>query len=221
MRWNGIAVFVGALIHCLGTATAQTGTNPPAGFTRSPLTVGGKFAFLEERVFGPRALAITAVTAGFHSLHPTGSYPEQWSDGAAGFGRFAGDRYARRAAQYTARFAVCAALREDPRYERANSSGVARVVHAIAFTFVDRTDGGRPTLAVSNFAGATASGFVGNAYLPDGFRDATHGGQRALVAFGSLAARNVAEEFAPELTRGLRHLHLLRGRGIPEWWTSK
>jgi hypothetical protein len=39
--------------------------------------------------------------------------------------------------------------------------------------------------AFSNFVGAKAAGFVGNAYLPSGFNNATHAGQRATLQFGS------------------------------------
>jgi hypothetical protein len=42
--------------------------------------------------------------------------------------------------------------------------------------------------AISNFAGAKAAGFVGNSYLPSGFNDVTHAGQRATLRFGVFAA---------------------------------
>jgi hypothetical protein len=57
-----------------------------------------------------------------------------------------------------------------------------------------------PPVAVSNFTGAAASGFVGNAYLPTGFDNLTHAGQRSAVAFGGLNAQNVLQEFSPELS---------------------
>jgi hypothetical protein len=57
---------------------------------------------------------------------------------------------------------------------------------------------------VSNFAAAVAGGFVGNAYLPDGFRDATHAGQRATFQFGLLGAGNLFREFAPQIPSPIR-----------------
>jgi len=58
--------------------------------------------------------------------------------------------------------------------------------------------------AFSNFAGAAAGGFVGNAYLPAGFQDATHAGQRATLQFGMFAAGNLFREFAPQMPRPLQ-----------------
>jgi hypothetical protein len=222
MRGETVTGILGLSIFCLGTALAQSGAIPAAGSVEGPLSVGAKFTLLEEQVFGPKALAITGFTAGFHTLLPPGAYPGKWSGGASGFGRFVGDRYARRTAQNTARFAACALLHEDPRYQpSARSSSFGRTMHALLYTFVDRNDAGRRTLAVSNFAGAAASGLVGNLYLTDGVCNSEHAGQRAFTSFGFLAGRNVIGEFAPEIARGLRKAHLAGGRGMPQWWTSK
>ncbi len=65
------------------------------------------------------------------------------------------------------------------------------------------------TVAISNFTGAAASGFIGNAYLPSGFVDVTHSGQRSVIVFGGMAAQNIAQEFAPELGRFLEKIHLI------------
>src|SRR5258708_13055815 len=74
-------------------------------------------------------------------------------------------------------------------------------VHALTFTFVDRSDSGRAMPAFSNFVGATAAGFVGNAYLPSGFNNATHAGQRPTLQFGFTAAGNLFREFAPQMPK--------------------
>ncbi len=81
---------------------------------------------------------------------------------------------------------------------------LARSLHALTFTFVDRSDSGRPMPAFSNFVGATAAGFVGNAYLPSGFNNATHAGQRATLQFGFTAAGNLFREFAPQMPTPVR-----------------
>jgi hypothetical protein len=58
--------------------------------------------------------------------------------------------------------------------------------------------------AISNFVGAAAAGFVGNTYLPSGFNDVTHAGQRATIQFGVFAAGNLFREFAPQMPRPVR-----------------
>jgi hypothetical protein len=66
--------------------------------------------------------------------------------------------------------------------------------------------------AISNFAGSAAAGFVGNAYLPSGFRDVTHAGQRAGIQFAFAAGGNLFQEFAPQIPGPIRTFFLLFGR---------
>jgi len=132
-------------------------------------------------------------------------YPAEWRQGAEAFGRNYGDAFAERASFHTARFLTGAIIGEDPRYIASGSHNVfARSVHAFAFSFVDRSDSGRPMPALSNFLGAAAAGFVGNAYLPTGFNNLTHAGQRATLRFGIFSAGNLFREFAPQMPRPMR-----------------
>jgi hypothetical protein len=189
----------------------------PAGTHSSKLTAGSQAAgmqskfsyYLAETYFNPGALTAPAFRAGLHMANPPGNgatkYPAEWRQGAEGFGRNYGDAFASRVSAHTAQFLTGAILREDPRYAPAASHGFfARSAHAIAFTFVDRSDSGSPMPAFSNLAGAAASGFVGNAYLPAGFEDMTHAGQRATLQLGMFAAGNLFREFALQMPRPVR-----------------
>jgi hypothetical protein len=119
------------------------------------------------------------------------------------------------------RFSAAVLLHEDPRYRRSESTFFAtRMGHAFFFTFVDRTDGGHRTIAISNFTGAAADGFIGNAYLPPGFDNLTHAGQRSAIAFGGMAAQNVLQEFSPEISEFLKKIHLPHIPTPPVWWTG-
>ena len=93
---------------------------------------------------------------------------------------------------------------------------VYRVFYALSYTVADRTDSGKRTIAVSNFAGAAAGGFVGMAYLPNGFNDATHAQQRIAAQFATLAIHNLAAEFQPQWGPIVRKLHI--PKLLPEWW---
>ena len=132
-------------------------------------------------------------------------YPAEWRQGAEAFGRNYGDAFAERVSFHTARFLTGAIVREDPRYIPSGSHNVfARSIHALAFSVVDRSDSGCPMPALSNFAGAAAAGFVGNTYLPSGFDNLTHAGQRATLRFGMVATGNLFREFAPQMPRPMR-----------------
>ena len=82
-----------------------------------------------------------------------------------------------------------------------------RSLHALAFTFVDKSDSEHNRIAFANFVGAGASGFVGNLYLPASFNDFSHAETRTAIAFGGFAAQNLLREFTPELLKATRQWH--------------
>jgi hypothetical protein len=188
--------------------------------TSQPLSFSEKFTIYTHQTFGPPALIFPAFAAGLGMANPKNHYPSEWRDGAGAFGRFYGDSLATVTSERTARFLTGALLHEDPRYVRSTSNNpLARTMHALAFTLVDRTDSGRKTIAFSNFAGAAAGGFVGQAYLPHGYNDLTHAEQRMASQFLSIAIQNVAAEFQPQWGPLVRKLHIQKI--FPEWWVPR
>jgi hypothetical protein len=184
------------------------------------LSFHDKFTIYAHQTFGPPALILPAFSAAMGMANPPNHYPHDWRDGGAAFGKLYGDALARATSVQTARFLAGAALHEDLRYKRSTSTNpLSRTVHALAFTVVDKTDSGRNTVAVSNFAGAAAGGFVGMSYLPAGYNDLTHAEQRMAMQFGTLALRNVAVEFEPQWGPLVRKLRI--PKLIPEWWTPQ
>jgi hypothetical protein len=179
-----------------------------------------KFTIYAHQTFGPPAFIFPAFTAGMGMANPRNHYPREWKDGAGAFGRLYGDSIAMATSQRTARFLTGVALHEDPRYVRSNSKNpLVRTMHALAFTLVDKTDSGRSTIAFSNFAGAAAGGFVGRAYLPQGYNDLTHAEQRMAIQFASIAIQNIAAEFQPQWGPLVRKLRIQKI--LPEWWVPR
>jgi len=173
--------------------------------------------YMTETYLNPGGLIAPAVRAGIRMANPPGQgatqYPPEWRQGAEAFGRNYGDAFAERVSFQTARFVTGAITREDPRYRPSVSHNVfARSIHAIGFSLIDRSDSGHRMPAFSNFVGAAAGGFVGNAYLPAGFNDVTHAGQRATLQFGFFAAGNLFREFAPQMPRPMRTFFMLVAR---------
>jgi hypothetical protein len=193
----------------------------PAVWTSTPLTFDQKFKLYAHQTFGPHALILPAVGAGIRMAHPPSGYPSDWTDGGGAFGRLYGSALATQTSKRTARFLVGAAVHEDPRYLPAaeGASTGARIAHAIAFTFVDRSDSGHSELAYANFASAAAGGFVGMAYLPAGYNDVSHAGERMGTEFLGLAVQNVTREFAPQWVPIARKLHI--PKILPAWWTPE
>lgn len=191
--------------------------------TPDPPTVQQKFMIFAIETAGPRALFSPVIPAGIQLLRPRKGYPRDWQHGPRAFGRLYGSDLASRSALQTGRFVASALLHEDFRYRPAKTRNpVGRFLHAVGFTFLDRSDSGHDRVALSNFVGAASGGFTGNLFLPRGFDDATHAGQRSMMAFGELAGRNVLREFAPDLGRLVAKRHLPFPRSpIPEWWVKR
>ena len=192
----------------------------PPTLTRTPLTGGDKFRIYIHKSFGPPAVILPAFGAGFQMLNPPNHYPREWKDGAGAFGRTYGYKEADRASRETAQFLTGLLLHEDPRYQRSTSTNpFRRTFHALAFTVIDKTDSGRNTLAVSNFASAAAGGFVGVGILPNGYDDVTHAEQSIASEFLQIAIGNVATEFEPQWGPLAKKIHLQKI--LPAWWVPQ
>jgi hypothetical protein len=191
---------------------AETLPQAPLPQPQGWLTLGERFK-LEARVsFGVSALIVPAAEAGYDMARPPSHYPKDWKDGPGAFGRNYGAELARHTAGGLTRFATAAVDGEDPRYYPSRSRRVLpRFAHALWFTVSDKTNGGRRTLALSNFTGAAAAGFVGMPYEPAGYNDIPHATGRAGIELATYAGHNLVTEFSPELYRGLRAMHFPEG----------
>jgi len=142
----------------------------PVTTSPQPESLQEKFMDYAIVTFGPRVLFTPAIGAAIRMARPRNGYPRDWSLGAGAFGRNYGAALANRAAMETGRFLTGALLHEDFRYRPSKSRDpMARIFHALAFTFVDKSDSGHDRIALANFVAAGAEGFAGNLYLPAGF----------------------------------------------------
>lgn len=211
----GVALF---LFPVHSWAQNAAGTTQAFGSKTQSSDIKGKFRYyVSETYLNPSVFTAPAFRAGLRMANPPGKgltqYPPEWKQGAEAFGRNYGDALAQRVTFQTARFATGVITHEDPRYIPSSSHNVfVRSVHALTLTFIDRSDSGHTMPAISNFVAATAAGFVGNAYLPSGFNNATHAGQRATLQFRFAAAGNLLREFAPQMPRPLRTVFQLIAR---------
>ena len=192
-----------------GAANHADESGAPAQPRGSALNFDEKLQYFAHHSLGPGVFIGALFSAGPEMASPPARYPRQWRQGALAFGRLYGDALAFETAHETGRFLTGAVLHEDPRYSASSSRNpYVRTVHAIVFTAFDKSDSGRMTLALSNFAGAASAGFIGNAYLPRGYNDTSHAITRTGIAFCSVAVTNLGMEFSPELRRIGRGLHV-------------
>jgi hypothetical protein len=203
---------------------AETRINPisllsPRLISGTPLTAHDKFEIYIHKTYSPAAVIYPLFGVGIKMARPNKGYPKEWQDGMGAFGRNYGSAVAQRTAKTTAEFGTQVIFHEDPRYERSNSTNpMVRVSHAVGWTLFDKSDSGHRMLAVSTFTSAAAGSFVGMAYLPAGYNDASHAEQRMAGAIGGRAISNILTEFEPmwgPLARKIR-IHKL----LPEWWVT-
>jgi hypothetical protein len=57
------------------------------------------------------------------------------------------------------------------------------------------------------------------AYMPDGFNDVSHAGQRAGTEFLGITAANIFREFAPQWAPVVHKLHI--PKIVPPWWVPE
>ena len=192
----------------------------PVAPSTAPQTVHQKFMDYAIVTFGPRAIFTPAFSSAIRMARPKKTYPRDWRLGAGAFGRNYGSALASRTSMETGRFLTGALLHEDFRYRPSTSKNpLARGFHAVAFTFIDKSDSGHNRIAFANFAGAGACGFVGNLYLPAGFNNLSHAESRTANAFAGFATRNLLREFAPEILKVTHRVRLPFPRiPVPNWW---
>ena len=187
----------------------NTASSTDSPTSQLPLSAEGKLRYFVHESIRPGVWAVAGVYTGISMAHPPGHYPPEWRQGMQAFGRNYGDFMASWTAVQAGQFVMAAATHEDPRYPRSTRSGLMpRTMHALAFVFIAHSDSGRNRLALSHFAGAAAGGFVGNAYLPSGYDDASHGLTRSALAFSGFFTSNLADEFHPDLVRIAHKLHI-------------
>lgn len=192
---------------------------PPA-VSLKRLTPEDKFQIYIHQSFGPQNFILSAFGAAYSMLNPPPHYPREWEDGGGAVGRWYEEQIVASTSNRTGQLLAEVALHEDPRYVPSkNTNALVRTFHSVAFTFVDKTDSGRNTFALSNFAGAAAGGFVGMGMLPAGYDDVPHAGRRALRNLETIAVRNILTEFRPEWAPILRKIHI--PSILPEWWTPE
>jgi len=177
--------------------------------TSAPLGVKGKLRYFAIETFRPGVYPVAAFYGGLTMANPPKAYPREWRQGFPAFARNFGDFMGSWASVQGGKFVAASIIHEDPRYFPSSSRNFfARSVHAVWFVVIDRGDNGHPRLALANVSGALAGGFVGNAYLPDPYANASHGLSRSALALSGFATSNLADEFLPEIRRVLKKLHL-------------
>jgi hypothetical protein len=124
--------------------------------------------------------------------------PEVWPQGMEGYSRRFANRFARFALQDSLSHASSAALGYEVRYVRCGCSGFARRFgHALLWNFLTLDRNGNTVLNTPRIGSAFAAEFIGNTWMPAGYRTRAEAFRGVGIQLGAGALFNTIREFAP------------------------
>jgi hypothetical protein len=124
--------------------------------------------------------------------------PEDWGQGVSAYSVRLADRYGRFFLRQSVESAGAALLGHDPRYIPSGRSGVGgRVLHALTSAFLTRDQAGRLVPHWSRYGAIVTAEYLGNAWMPPGYRTTAEAWRGIGVQFGITASFNLVREFLP------------------------
>jgi hypothetical protein len=168
-----------------------------------PLSLDQKLDFHVTASVGPLALVGAAAYAGV--LQEADS-PEEWGQGATGYGRRLGSSVAGSVIHGTLAFGLDSTLHQDPRYFRTGGAGFwRRAVHALRGTVMTRTDSGGEALSSWRIGSAYGSAFLSNLWYPGRLNTVGLGFAEGSAQLGFGLVTNLGSEFWPDVKNKLFH----------------
>ena len=145
------------------------------------------------------------VKAGFSAgIDQWNDKPEEWEQGASGYGKRFGNILGQYTIQRTVTFGLGSLLHEDNRYFNSGMTGVwPRTGYALSSGILARRDNGTRRISVSQLGGVAAGAFLSRFWLPPSQGSAGSGA----VSFGITMASNIGfsvmKEFLPDIIRAV------------------
>jgi len=124
--------------------------------------------------------------------------PYQWGQGFDAYVKRAANEYGRLAIQDTIEAAGAAALKQDVRYVKCQCRGtLRRVAYAIGMNFVTLNEQGKYRPAYAHYAGAIGAQYIGNTWMPNGYRNWDTNLRDGGLQLAFNAGFNIVREFFP------------------------
>jgi hypothetical protein len=163
-------------------------------YDAAPLTTKQKYALASHELFDPISFVGVGISAGIgQATNMFGGYGQ----GAAGYGKRYAAAYGDTLTSSLLSHAVFPAIfHQDPRYfYQGTGSKKSRLVHALSFAVIARSDSGRDMPNYSYLLGDIGSGLLSNLYYPHADRGVGLVFTDAALGIGGRAAGTVIREF--------------------------
>lgn len=164
-----------------------------------PMTQDERNSLYIHSMINPLSFVRVAGSAGIDQMKDK---PEEWEQGASGYGK----RYANILGQYsiqrTATYGLGSMLHEDNRYFSSGKQGFwPRTGYALTSGVVARRDDGRRVFSFSQIGGVVAGAFLARTWLPPSQADMGDAAVSFGITMGTNIGFSVVKEFLPDLVR--------------------
>lgn len=168
---------------------------------RKPMTGSERWSYYLRSTYGLRSLAYTAAGTGINQARDT--VPE-WGQGMEGYSKRYASSFGQKAIKRSIHHGLASLFHEDPRFRRSDRSGLFdRALHAAGQTlFAYKDDGGR-RVGYSRFVATGAAAYISRQWRPERYHSADQYFSSAVRSLGIDAAKNVFNEFWPDIRRML------------------
>jgi hypothetical protein len=165
-----------------------------------PISTRTKFMIASKDSFDWPEFFVAGAMSGLNQM--TEQNPE-WGQGVKGYAKRYGASLADQTiSNYLTEAILPSVLHHDPRYFRlGQGSPVRRIVHAVSWVVISKTDTNHNTLNVSELLGSGASATIGMLYYPSQERNAGAVTDRFITQVSFDAASSVLKEYWPDIRR--------------------
>jgi hypothetical protein len=169
-----------------------------------PPTGKDRLRWVIDNTLGPLTLAAEAADAGWQTIN---GKPHEYNTHWEGFGERFGLDLSGTATSNAMEASIGAIWGEDPRYFRAEAGRPFknRMGHVVRMTFLAKNAEGQYMPAYARYTAIAGSNFLSNTWRPES--DATAGRATVRIGFGfaERLARNMWDEFWPDVKNGVFH----------------
>ena len=163
-----------------------------------PISTRTKFMIATKDSFDWPEFFVAGAMSGLNQMS---EQDEEWGQGVKGYAkRYTASIADQTISNYLTEAILPSVLHDDPRYFRLGQGSAAhRIVHALSWVIISKTDANHSTLNVSELLGSGASAAIGTLYYPVEERNASAVRDRFVTQVSFDAASSVLKEYWPDI----------------------
>lgn len=171
-----------------------------------PISTRTKFMIASKDSFDWPEFFVAGALSGLNQL--SGQNPE-WGQGVKGYAKRYGASLAdQTVSNFLTEAILPSALHHDPRYFRLGQGSAAhRILHAVSWVVISKSDRNHNTLNISELLGSGASAAVGTLYYPAEERTAGSVRDRFITQVSFDAVSSILKEYWPDIRQMLARKH--------------